>query len=400
MRKVKFHSQALNQEFEVGRIIGEYHGEEEGPVLVFFGGVHGNEPAGVVALMRAMEMLDKLKPAIRGSIYAICGNMSAMEKGERFNSMDLNRIWTRDRIKRIEEGYLNEEDDNLDCKEQRELFQIGKDIFAKYEHQVYCIDIHTTSADSIPFIAINDTLINRSFSAHFPVPVVLGIEEFLTGPLLNWIMEIGYPCLAFEAGSHHTVESIENAEAFVCLSLVYAGLIKAADLPDHKKYLAHLEGTNFDQERVFEVRYKREVSPEDNFKMNPGYVNFQPIQKDEALAVDKSGDLKAPENGRIFMPLYQSQGGDGYFGIREIAPFWLSLSGWLREAGFESILTLLPGVNRDPKEHFTLIVNKQVAKFLAVEIFHLLGYRNKEKTEKELRFSRREYDVRGIAKYQ
>lgn len=400
MRKVKFYSQALDQEFEVGRFIGEYHGDEDGPVLVFFGGVHGNEPAGVIALMRAMDMLKNLKPTIRGSIYAICGNMSAMAKGERFNSLDLNRIWTRDRIKRIEEGQLNEDDDNLDCKEQRELFQIGKDIFSKYEHQVYCIDLHTTSADSIPFIAINDTLINRSFSAHFPVPIVLGIEEFLTGPLLNWIMEIGYPCLAFEAGSHHTIESIENAEAFVILSLVYAGLIKAEDLPDHQKFLKQLEGTNVDHQRVFEVRYKREVRPEDDFKMNPGYVNFQPIEKNESLAVDRSGNLIAPENGRIFMPLYQAQGSDGYFGIKEIAPFWLSLSGWLREVGFENILTLLPGVNRDPKEHYTLIVNKRVAKFLAVEIFHLLGYRNKEKTKKELRFSRREYDVRGIAKYQ
>ena len=400
MKQVKFYSKALEQEFEVGRVIGEFHGDASGPVLVFFGGVHGNEPAGVIALMRTMERIKQLQPKIKGSIYAICGNMHALSRGERFDTIDLNRIWTKDRIRRIETGELNDDDQNPDSQEQRELFAIGKEIFKKYEHQVYCIDLHTTSAKSVPFITINDTLINRAFSSHFPVPIVLGIEEFLTGPLLNWVMEIGYPCLAFEAGDHHSLDSIENAEAFICLSLVYGGLIKAQDLPDHDRYLKHLERTNDDHQKVFEVRYKRDVKPDDKFKMNPGYVNFQPIDKNETLATDVSGELKATENGRIFMPLYQSQGSDGYFGIREIAPFWLSLSGWLREAGFESLLTILPGVNRDPKEHYTLVVDKRVAKFLAVELFHLLGYRSKKRNGNELRFSRREYDVRGVARYQ
>ena len=79
MREVAFYSKALDKEFKVGRVIGEAHGNEDGPVLVFFGGVHGNEPAGVIALMRVFEKLKQMDLPLRGSIYAYSGNMAALE---------------------------------------------------------------------------------------------------------------------------------------------------------------------------------------------------------------------------------------------------------------------------------------------------------------------------------
>ena len=100
------------------------------------------------------------------------------------------------------------------------------------------------------------------------------------------------------------------------------------------------------------------------------------------------------------MQLDQTQGEDGFFMTKKVSPFWLNLSAILRKIRFESVLTLLPGVNRDIRDKHTLVINKQVAKFLAIDIFHLLGYRTKERTEDSLRVSKREYDVRGVAKHQ
>lgn len=399
MREVSFHSKALNQEFKVGRVIGELHGNEEGPALVFFGGVHGNEPAGVIALKRVFDQLKTLDLPIKGSVYAYAGNMAALEKGARYINQDLNRMWTKERMTHLKNGTLPEDQKDADTLEQMELFQIGEALFKRHKHQIHCIDIHTTSAESIPFVTCNDTLINRYFSEKFPVPMVLGIEEFLFGPLLNWIMEIGYPCMAYEAGAHHDLSSIENAEAFVWLSLVHGGLLSADQLPEYDHWNGILAKTNLEHRKVFEVRYKKSVKASDNFKMKPGYVNFQKIDEEEVLAVDKTGDLKARESGRIFMPLYQDQGSDGYFEIRRIAPFWLNLSARLRKMRFERVLTLLPGVNTDPKEKYTLVVNRKTARFLAVELFHLLGFRSKTRSETEIRFSKREYDVRGVAEH-
>jgi predicted deacylase len=398
--KTRFYSKAFDKHYEAERIIGEYHGKKEGPVLVFFGGIHGNESAGVIALMQVMEKIAETKPDINGSIYAISGNMNALQKNIRYESEDLNRIWTKDRIRQLEKGTLLPESINADVKEQMELFELGKKIFKRHEHQVYCIDLHTTSAPTVPFITLNDTLINRAFATKFPVPVIIGIEEFLTGPILSWVMEIGYPSLAFEAGEHYHPDSVKYHEAFVWLSLVHGGLIAEKDVPDFGKHHLTLAASNPDMRQVFEVRHRKVVKPDEQFRMKPGYANLQSVQQGEPLAENVNGSIHAMESGRIFMPLYQSQGEDGFFLVREVSPFWLKLSAVLRKLKFERLLPLLPGVRKDEREKQTLIVNKKVARFLTTEIFHLLGFRTKQNVGDELRISHREYDVRGVAKKQ
>ena len=397
---MQFYSQAFDKHYETERIIGEFHGKSEGPVLVFFGGVHGNESAGVIALQQVMAEIERLKPKINGSIYALVGNLNALEKGIRFEEEDLNRVWTKDRMRQLEKGEVNPENVNADVREQMELFAIGKDIFAKHEHQVYCIDLHTTSGPTVPFITLNDTLINRNFATKFPVPVIIGIEEFLVGPILSWVMEIGYPSLAFEAGEHYNPNSVKYHESFVWLSLVFGGLIQANQVPDFEKHQAFLASSNKQLKKVFEVFHRKGVTPTEKFKMKPGYDNLQPIQKGEPLADTVHGLIEASESGRIFMPLYQDKGDDGFFLVREVSSFWLSLSAKLRTWKFEGLLKLLPGVKQDKSDKQTLVVNQRVAKFLSTQIFHLLGYRTKRREEDKLYVSKREYDVRGVAKWQ
>ena len=58
--------------------------------------------------------------------------------------------------------------------------------------------------------------------------------------------------------------------------------------------------------------------PNDSFKMRPNYQNFQPIKKGETLATDKNGSIQSPEDCLILMPLYQPQGSDGFFLVKEI----------------------------------------------------------------------------------
>jgi succinylglutamate desuccinylase len=52
--------------------------------------------------------------------------------------------------------------------------------------------------------------------------------------------------------------------------------------------------------------------------MKPGFDSFQFIEKGELLAEDKSGAITAPIDGRIFMPLYQIAGDDGFFIVEEV----------------------------------------------------------------------------------
>ena len=87
------------------------------------------------------------------------------------------------------------------------------------------------------------------------------------------------------------------------------------------------------------------------------------------------------------MPLYQSQGDDGFFLVRRVRPFWLRVSAWLRAIGAGNALQYLPGVQR--RGHDTLAVNSRIARWFVVEIFHLLGFRRQRPEKGTQVFTRR-----------
>lgn len=108
--------------------------------------------------------------------------------------------------------------------------------------------------------------------------------------------------------------------------------------------------------------------------MNSGFKSFQNIKKGTALAMSNQQQVKSAYNAKLFMPLYQSQGEEGFFIIKLIKPFFLKLSAGLRHLKFDNLLVLFPGISWNNKNKDVLKVNLNVAKFFAKSIFHLLGY--------------------------
>ena len=124
---------------------------------------------------------------------------------------------------------------------------------------------------------------------------------------------------------------------------------------------------------MVEIRYRHNILPGEGFFMKPGFENFDAIRKGDLLASDRHGEIRSLETGYILMPLYQSQGNDGFFLVRRVRPFWLRLSACLRAIGVGNVLQYLPGVERRGND--TLAVNSKIARWFVVEILHLLGYR-------------------------
>ncbi len=379
----------LDKKYPLKRIIAKYEWSENETAIIFIGGMHGNEVSGYAALNEVVSEIEQYLPKFKGNFYALGGNLQAMRKNVRYIDRDLNRIWLNQNINRILQGEINHANAVAEEKEFLELYLIIKEVMDKHR-EVYVIDLHTTSADSIPFITINDMLINRNFSMNFPLPIILGIEEYLTGPLLSYMNEFNHVSMAFEAGQHTDPKSIKINESFVWLSLVFAGIIDRNDLPTFEQHYNFLKAQTTLSQQIFEVRYRKDVKPQDHFVMNKGYVNFSPINHNETLANDVSGEVKSIEGGRIFMPLYQNQGSDGFFIIRKVPRWALKASKTLRKINFERFLTLLPGVRHGKNDKHLLVVNKKIARFLNKEIFHLLGYRRKQEKDTLLIFSRRE----------
>jgi predicted deacylase len=394
-KEIKLFDFVKGRSVRIKREIAAIKGDKPGPNLVFIGGMHGNEPTGVLALHRVMEQLHQLKPLISGNIYALVGNLTALERGERFIVNDLNRIWQADKVERaLKRDYHPDEVIN-EVEEQIELWAYIDKLLKESNQKFYFVDLHTTSVKSEPFIFMSDTLMNREFIKKMPVPVVIGIEEHLDEPLLSYVNDLGFPSLAFEGGQHTDPESVRNHEAMIWLSLVNGGLMKKMEVPKYAKHYHQLYHATEGNKKVYEIRMRLGLQPGDKFKMLTGFENFQKVKKGQTLAYLNNHELKANENARIFMPLYQDQGDDGFFIIRKIARFWLGVSYIFRRLNFYHILAYLPGVRKYMNSENTMIVNKQVAKWYSLEMLHLMGYRRKKKHGHRTLFIRRKYDLKG-----
>lgn len=384
----------ISETTELERILGTYDGSKPGPTLIAFGGMHGNEPSGVIALRKVFQEIQSYQPNFNGKFVGIACNLGALSVKKRFIKSDLNRIWTPENISKVSDR-SNSNLSHPEQFEQFEIYHIVHDIIKDALGPLYFIDLHTTSAESQPFISINDTLRNRQLALKYPLPIILGVEEHLEGTILNYINHLGHISVGFEAGQHDAQSSIENQEAFIWSTLINIGCISEYDILDGHVYPERLAKTTTEGKRIFEVRLKYTIGEDEEFTMKPHYVNFQAIKKNELLASNQSQNIYASEKGRIFMPLYQKQGDEGYFIIRKIKWIWLKISVILRKSSIHKFLAYLPGIKKYQGEDHVLEVNRSIARWYVIEIFHLLGFRRKIEKDRHILFIKRKYDFKG-----
>lgn len=374
-------------------LIGEVEGDNAGPTLIIMGGIHGNESAGVLAARRVLSHLTVFKSKLNGRVIFLAGNTRALQKNVRFINADLNRHWTLENVNSnkqdgLQDGILSED------IEQRELLRIFHDVLENADDEVYVLDLHSTSAQGIPFVTLGDTIRNRAFAMNFPVTVVLGIEEQLDGTVLEYLNNLGAVTLGFEAGQHQSPQTVENHEALIWVSLIATGCLKKESVPPFERYVKNLKKVSGGH-RFIEVVYRHALKPTDDFTMHSGYKNFQPVKRGEILASDNKGKVRARETSLILMPLYQKQGDDGFFLVKEVESVWLKLSGLLRKINLGDWIHIMPGVCKHPNDSGVFIINTKVARFFPLQIFHLLGFRKLRWSDELLVVSRRLHDTKS-----
>lgn len=390
---MKAESQAPEHPFP--RLLGSYGGEAPGPLVIGIGGMHGNEPAGVLALQQALQALRTANVPFRGTLVGLAGNRAALARVCRYIDEDFNRAWSQERVRR-----LRSRDPSADAtseeREQRELLACLDAHIAERRGPVVCLDLHTTSAAGTPFVVIGDTLLNRRFAFRLRAPVVLGLEERLESTILNYLGEQGHVAVGFEGGQNDSPSAVAIHMAAIRAVLATAGCIRTQDLPLPDDGREGAGADTDDVPPVVEVRYHHVIREGDGFVMEPGYSNFQPVERGQLLARDRRGPIRAGEAGQILMPLYQGQGTDGFFLVRRVRPFWLRVARWLRRLRIERVLPALPGVRRSPDKPGTLVVNPRIARWFVLELFHLLGFRRRQSREGKLIVSRRWHESRAV----
>lgn len=383
----KVFSKALNKTIEVDRIIGKINATQPGPTIIFTAGLHGNEPSGIFALHDVLNEIKEKNISIKGNIYAISGNLTALKEGTRYLKQDLNRMWTSERMKLITSGNIEKNDQ--ETIQQLNIYNVINKILNTEEGPFYFMDLHTTSSETTPFLTVNDSIINRKFTEQYPVPLILGIEEYLDGPLLSYLNELGYVAFGFEGGQHDSFSSIKNHKSFIYQSLVFAESITKDEI-DFQNHYNTLAKTSEDTRNIYEIYYHYRIEEDESFKMKPGFLNFQKINKGEELAKSNGEVIIAKKQGRILMPQYQSQGNDGYFSIRKIPSVFLKLSSYFRKIRLDRLLPIIPGISWSSEKHDSLILNRKIAWIFAKQFFHLMGYRSKKIDKTHLIIKNRE----------
>jgi succinylglutamate desuccinylase len=341
-------------------------------MVICVAALHGNEPAGILALRRVFRRIEDSMISLRGEFVGLAGNLPALAVGKRYLGRDLNRKWTWDRIGALTAGEIP--DESVEDQEQREL--LGE-MRARARHatgDVFLLDLHTASAPTVPFVILGDTLRNREFARTIPATIVLGVEEQLEGTMLEYGTSRGHVCVGFEAGQHDDPASVDFHEAAIWLLLASAGAIDRDKVPGVDRFTRMLSSTRAGLPPVMEIFHRHGLEAGDGFVMRPGFRNFQKVERGTVLAEDRTGEIRAPGADRVFLPLYQGLGEDGFFLARPVNPVWLAVSSWMRRAGLRAIASRLPGISRHPERHDQLLVNRRVARLFSREFFHLLGY--------------------------
>lgn len=305
----------------MNRIIGRYRTDSEGPLLVILGAVHGNEPAGVKATEVIFKMLD-IEPYInanfkfRGNVIGLVGNVQAYEKKKRFIKRDLNRCWTMRNIELVKSG-------DSSVPEKYEMLEIYETILAEIAavnaKELVVLDMHTTSSDGGIFSIPSLDPLSLAIAEELHAPVVTGMLKGLGGTSLHFFNRENFgietTAVVFESGQHDEPLSVNRAVAAIINCMRTIRCIKPDDVKNKHDELLIEFSKNLP--KVNELVYSHAISEADEFKMKEGFSNFQMIEKGDHIANDKDGKILSPYGGRMLMPLYQAQGEDGFFIIKE-----------------------------------------------------------------------------------
>lgn len=290
------------------RELGRVAGAASGPTLIAVAGVHGNEPGGVHAARRVLAHLEALRGSMRGEFVALAGNVKALREGRRYLARDLNRGWTDAALAALQHPTDDPEDD-----EQRALCEAIEAVVARARGDVHLVDLHSTSAPGVPFVIFGDTERQRRFVFELPVPLLLGLAAHIDGTLSEYWRHRGMVTLAIEGGQHDDPRAVDNLAAALWVSLAAAGNLAPSNAPEVEASKRLLDACRGALPRVIEVLSRKAITADDRFVMEPGFANLAPAREGQLLARDRGGEIRAPHDGVVILPLYQSQGSDGYF---------------------------------------------------------------------------------------
>lgn len=301
------------------RLIGRHDGKKGGPLLICFGAMHGNEPAGVKAIELVIKMLDVehvRNPGFtyNGNFAGIVGNLEAYKRQKRYINKDINRNFHAD--------LFSKDADALDVEDRQiiEIINYVRELIEEIKpSQLIILDLHTTSSHGGIFTICRDINRDKEIATALHAPVVLGMLEGLSGTTLHYFttenMGVDTVPITFESGQHEERLSTVRAVAGIISCMKAIGSVDPEDVENHHEGLLAMYSEELPD--ITRLIKRQGITSDEKFKMKPGYENFQEVKKGEVVAENINGPIINEQDGLMLMPLYQEQGEDGFFIVKE-----------------------------------------------------------------------------------
>lgn len=254
-------------------------GNSNGPCVVIMGGLHGNEPIGVMVIEALKKLLKPQK--IKGEIYLILGNPQAYKANKRFIDCDLNRIFHLNFGKKL----------NTEEKRALEIAPILK-------KANYLLDIHSTQKPSIPFIytaaKASHFKLAKIFATKF---IVSGSKKFknkkFTVSTDNFVDKHGGIGITYESGWNEDLtklsETLEKTKEFL-------NKIKVAFINKKNGKSSKAAKTNF-------LEVQQTLIPKSQyFKFTKDYTNFDIVKSGKTIAKEQNKSIRRPYDCYIVFP--------------------------------------------------------------------------------------------------
>jgi len=254
---------------EMDRIVTLYEGSEPGPLFICFGGMHGNEPAGIKAMDIVGKMLE-VEPIrnphfkYHGQFVGLIGNQAAYRAGQRFLDKDLNRNFSKVTLEKAKsQRQLDHED-----REFLSIDRLVRALIEKYEAtKLIVLDLHTTSSHGGIFTICRDEAEDIKIASALHAPIVLGMLKGLKGTTLHYFitenMGIETIPITFESGQHEEGLSVNRAVAGIINCMKAIGAVEENVVENHHEKI--LIEYSKDLPKVTELISRHPISDTDNF---------------------------------------------------------------------------------------------------------------------------------------
>jgi succinylglutamate desuccinylase len=251
-------------------------GKSEGLQVVIFGSIHGDEPAGYLAIKELLTQFASGELQLqRGFLTLAVGNELGLDRGVREVEHNLNRLFKPD-LKSPPR-----------CYEERR----AEELKGLLEGAAYMLDLHATSEPTRPFIMCEAPVLEEAREMGF-ARIVMGWsdlgDETLGGDTESYFNSIGGKGFTLESGQRDAADGPVNAIDAARRFLSHTGL------------LAYEAGGD-DRPAVYKLFTSIKVD-EPTFRYSRPFSSFDELAEGELIGSDIGKVHHAPEECVVIMP--------------------------------------------------------------------------------------------------